>query len=99
MADDQILGCRNAQRHVLMRDTLHHRGEVGGVRINQVDCKRHDGGCQGLGLFTDRLVGLIKYVEQLRVGLKHVPIEQHGRVIGDFCDDGGGFFHHGFRCW
>ena len=96
MANDQVLGCANAQGDVFVSDALHDRGEVRGIRVDQVHGKRYDRGGQCFGLLADSLVGFVEDIEQFGVCLEHIVVEQHGGVVSDFCNDWRGLFDNSF---
>ena len=89
VADDGVLVGLDAQRHVLVRDALHDRREVGGGRVDQVDGVGDDRRGQRLGLLTDGLVGLVEHPHQLGVRLEHVRVEPLGDLLGVLGDDAG----------
>ena len=96
VANDQVLRCANAQGDVFVSDALHNRGEVRGIRVDQVHGKRYDRGGQGFGLLADGLIRLVEYVEEFRVGLEHIAVKKHGSVVGDFGYNWCGLFDNSF---
>lgn len=97
LADDGVVARLDAERHVLVRDALHHRAEVGSVGIDQVHRERDDGCRQRLRLIADRLIRSVEDPQQFGVGGEHRRVELTGDRLGVLGDDPGGGADDRFR--
>jgi hypothetical protein len=96
VSDDRVLAGLDAERHVLVGDPAHHRGEVGGIGVDEVHGERHHRRSERLRLLPHRLVGAVEHPQQLGVGGEHRRVEDLGDLLGVRGDDTRGGSDDGF---